>query len=763
MINKHIPGFPRIGVRRELKKALDAYWRGSSTRDALEATGRMLKLRHWSIQESAGMTFVATGDFSFYDHVLDVSAMLGALPERFGEATGGIGLDTYFRMARGDASLNIPAMEMTKWFDTNYHYIVPEITSSFKPSLSTLKIIEDTREALKAGYHPKPVLVGPVTWLSLAKAPDGYNRWEKLDGVIDVYCEVLSRLDGLCNWIQVDEPVLNTDMFPEAKEVFIDVYRRLNRASGDAGLLLATYFEALDENLDLALASGCRGLHADFVRGPHILDRILDQIPETMTLSAGIVDGRNIWRTDFRQALDVLAKIGKKLGKERFMIAANCSLMHVPVDLECEKSLDPELKSWMAFAVQKCEEVDVLAEILEGWDCCEAMDENREAMHSRRSSTRVTNPEVIERCALVTEKMKRRHAGYAERKKAQQWLGLPLFPTTTIGSFPQTPDIRRKRRQFLDGELSVKEYEVFLKDVIREVIEKQERLGLDVLVHGEPERNDMVEYFGQQMDGFCFTSNGWVQSYGSRCVKPPVIFGDVSRRKPMTVEWIEFAQSLTRKPVKGMLTGPVTMLCWSFVRDDIARPEVARQIALAVGDEVRDLEAAGIGIIQIDEAALSEGMPLKKKDRAIYLDWAVDAFRLASSGVSNATQIHTHMCYSEFNEIMDAIASMDADVISIEASRSRMELLEVFRDFSYPNEIGPGIYDIHSPRVPPKVEIEALLEKALCFISKERLWVNPDCGLKTRGWSETMASLENMVAAAIALRRSHSVAGAGDA
>ena len=756
MIKKHISGFPRIGVGRELKKALEAYWKGVSSKGALEATCRMLKLRHWSIQENAGLSYVSTGDFSLYDHVLDITAMVGAVPERFRKISAEHGIDSYFTMARGDAAANIPPMEMTKWFNTNYHYIVPEIFPSFTPSLCSRKVVEDTREAIKAGYHPKPVLVGPVTWLSLAKTTEGYDRWEKLEEVVTVYCSILSELGELCKWIQLDEPVLCTDMAPQACEAFIPVYKRLNSAAGKASLLLATYFDTLDDNLDLALSSGCGGLHVDLVRGRGCLEQVLANFPSTMVFSAGIVDGRNIWKTDFEKALEVLVRVRQAAGEDRLMIASSCSLLHSPVDLEDETALDPELKNWMAFAVQKCEEVSLLGDILDCWDCSEALNENTEAMQARRNSSKVVNEDVRKRSALVDDHILHRGSAYPERSKAQSWLNLPLFPTTTIGSFPQTAEIRRQRRLFRKGETGIDDYELFLKEEIRRVIREQEGLELDVLVHGEVERNDMVEYFGQQMGGFCFTENGWVQSYGSRCVKPPIIYGDVTRSGSMTVQWITFAQSLTMKPVKGMLTGPVTILSWSFVRDDLDRSEVCRQIALALRDEVQDLEEAGVKIIQIDEAALSEGLPLKKKDRDAYLRWAVDAFRLTSSGVSDSTQIHTHMCYSKFNDIIGAIAAMDADVISIESSRSKMELLDAFRDFRYPNEIGPGVYDIHSPRVPSKEEMIELLKKALAYIPKNRLWVNPDCGLKTRGWPETTESLGNMVAAAKALREMHS-------
>jgi 5-methyltetrahydropteroyltriglutamate--homocysteine methyltransferase len=751
-MKKHILGFPRIGAGRELKDALEAYWKGSSSQKDLQTVCRSLRERHWAIQKKTGLSFVATGDFSLYDHVLDITTMIGAVPERFRKIQGPVDADTYFMMARGDSSRNIPAMEMTKWFNTNYHYIVPEISKSLTPRLAGLKVLEETDEAIRSGYTPKPVLLGPITYLSLSKGVEGFDCWEKCEEIVSVYAEVISELGAMCEWIQVDEPILCADLCQQARNYFLPAYQRLNHAAGKAKLLLATYFDDIDENLDIAVASGCAGLHIDLVHGRRQLDRILDRLPGDVVLSAGMVNGRNIWKTDFAGALKVLRKIRDRIGDERLMIGSSCSLLHAPMDLNDEHLLDAELKNWMAFAVQKCEEITVLGEVLDGKDCSAVIRSNAESVHSRKTSTRVINERVRERCGKVGADLLRRTSSYPERKNAQFWLDLPLFPTTTIGSFPQTAQIRAQRKRFKDHEISEDQYRTFLKETIRTTVGKQEELGLDVLVHGEPERNDMVEYFGQQLAGFCFTENGWVQSYGSRCVKPPIIYGDVSRPKPMTVEWISYAQSLTDKPVKGMLTGPVTILCWSFVRDDLERSEVCKQIALAIRDEVADLQAAGIRIIQIDEAAFSEGMPIKQRDREAYLRWAVDAFRLATSVVDNATQIHSHMCYSEFNDIIHSIAEMDADVISIESSRSRMELLEAFGDFEYPNEIGPGVYDIHSPRVPSAEEIRGLLEKALRFVPEDRLWVNPDCGLKTRDWPEVVDSLRNMVAAARSLR-----------
>jgi len=751
-MKNHVLGYPRIGAQRELKTALESFWKGSTSEAQLLDCCKSIRLERWKNQQDAGLSTVAVGDFSMYDHVLDTSIMLGALPKRFRHLPSEA-VETCFKMARGDEDAKIPAMEMTKWFNTNYHYIVPEIDGTFKPKLSNRKIIEETQEAVIAGFLPKPVLVGPITYLALSKGVDGYNCWRKLDAVVDVYAEVISQLSRLCTWIQIDEPILCSDLPQDARNKFAAVYEELNLAAGQSNLLLATYFDVLDDNLDLALNSGCAGLHLDLVHGGNNLDEILKTFPADMILSAGIVDGRNIWKNDFAASVNTLEKIRSKIGN-RTMVASSCSLLHVPVDLSHESKLDTELKSWMAFAVQKCAEINILSDIITGKAHNAEQEENQAAICSRHNSSKVHNPGVTERMLAVTESMYCRSGDYKVRKNAQNWLDLPLFPTTTIGSFPQTGEIRKMRRAFKKNEVSEEQYTEFLKQEIAEVVKKQEEIGLDVLVHGEAERNDMVEYFGQQMDGFCFTENGWVQSYGSRCVKPPVIFGDVSRPASMTVKWIEYAQSLTEKPMKGMLTGPVTILCWSFVRDDISRPEVCKQLALAILDEVKDLEQAGIRIIQIDEAALSEGMPLKERNRAYYLKWAVDSFRLATSGVKNSTQVHTHMCYSEFNKIIQPIAEMDADVISIESSRSKMELLEAFRTFEYPNEIGPGVYDIHSPRVPDKKEIVDLLGKACKYISSERLWINPDCGLKTRSWKEVIPSLRNMVAAAVELRHS---------
>lgn len=753
MTTSHILGFPRMGVHRELKHALEAYWKGTADELALRRAADELKERHWAIQRDAGLSTVATGDFSFYDHVLDTIAVSGAMPARFGQDEGPVPLETYFRMARGDTSRNIPAMEMTKWFDTNYHYIVPEFSAETRFRYLGSPVVADTIRARSLGHAPRPVLLGPITFLSLGKVTDNSDRWTHLDDLLAVYAALIAELQPHCEWIQIDEPILCTDLPDGAAAHVARAYAAIRAAATNCKLLLATYFENLNENQEIALSTGCDALHVDLKRGRDQLEGLLHALPESMKLSAGVIDGRNIWKADLEAAFALLKYIENRIGSDRLMVASSCSLLHTPVDLAEEKKLDPELRDWLAFATQKCVEVATLASVLNRDDKGTALAENAASLARRRASARTTNPAVRERAAVATTTMYERSKPYEARRPAQaERLGLPELPTTTIGSFPQTAEIRRVRRAFKSGTLDLVSYTEAMRAEIRDVVARQEALGLDVLVHGEPERNDMVEYFGEQLEGFCFTENGWVQSYGSRCVKPPVIFGDVSRPRPMTVPWTTFAQSCTQKPMKGMLTGPVTILCWSFVRDDAPRAEVCKQIALAIRDEVADLEAAGTAIIQIDEAALREGMPLRAKDHEDYLRWAVDCFRLASACVRDDTQIHTHMCYSEFNAIVRWIAAMDADVISVESSRSGMELLDAFKAFDYPNEIGPGVYDIHSPRVPSKEEMLALLRRALEVIPEERLWVNPDCGLKTRAWPETEAALRNMVDAAKELR-----------
>ncbi|MFW5803169.1 MAG: 5-methyltetrahydropteroyltriglutamate--homocysteine S-methyltransferase [Verrucomicrobiota bacterium] len=744
----HSLGFPRIGSHRELKKAQEGYWKGETSRDKLLETACELRKRHWTLQAEAGIDLVPAGDFSLYDHMLDVVAMVGAVPRRFGWNGEEVDVDTYFRMARGDGNTN--AMEMTKWFDTNYHYIVPEFHRDQTYKLSSVRLLDDVREARAEGHNVKAVLPGPMTFLHLGKETEtNFDRWEHLDAVVSVYEEMLAKLAKLTSQIQIDEPILALDLPENVRANFPSVYRRLRSAARGAKLMLATYFDSLvGENALLAANLPVDVLHIDAVRGADRVGAVADLLPADAALSLGVVNGRNVWRVDADATLERIAPIVERLGEERVLLGTSCSLLHCPIDLDLETDLDDEIRLWMAFSKQKCRELRMLADAATGKDVSAALEENRRAWQSRRSSYRVSDPDVQSRLGAVDADMLKRESPYEVRKKIQrETLNLPKLPTTTIGSFPQTADIRRTRRLLKKGEIDESEYRTAMRGFIRESVERQTELELDVLVHGEPERNDMVEHFGEQMDGFCFTRNGWVQSYGSRCVKPPVIFGDVSRAYPMTVDWMRYAQSLTDKPMKGMLTGPITILCWSFVRDDQPRSETCRQIALAVRDEVLDLEKAGIRIIQIDEAALREGLPLRRADWDSYLRWAVDAFRLASSGVKDETQIHTHMCYSEFNEIIEWIAEMDADVISIEASRSNMELLHAFHKFEYPNDIGPGVYDIHSPRVPSLEEIADLLRMAIQVVPSDRLWVNPDCGLKTRDWAESLASLKNMVQA----------------
>ncbi|PAU75144.1 5-methyltetrahydropteroyltriglutamate--homocysteine S-methyltransferase [Halomonas salipaludis] len=761
----HILGYPRIGANRELKRATEAYWKGELDRDGLESAGRELRARHWHEQRAAGLDMVTVGDFAFYDQVLDVSLLLGAVPPRFGAepdvAAGDIDLDTAFRMARGRAPSGAPAAacEMTKYFDTNYHYLVPELHAGQTFRLASQRLFGEVDEAVAAGHPVKVSLLGPLTWLWLGKAKgdDGLDRLSLLDGVLAVYAEVLARLaEQGVEWVQLDEPALVQDLPRDWQQAFESAYSRLSRAP--LKVLLATYFGGLGDNLKLATGLAVDGLHIDAVRAPEQLTAVIDNLPGYKVLSLGAIDGRNIWRADLAVLRERLADARMRLG-ERLWIAPSCSLLHVPVDLEAETELDTELKSWLAFARQKLDETVTLARLLDNRatpDDRACLESATAALDARRASARIHRPAVAERLAAVAAADTERASPYPERARAQRRaFELPLFPTTTIGSFPQTAEIRAARRAFKAGELSQADYTAQMQQEIAHAVARQDALGIDVPVHGEPERNDMVEYFGEQLDGFAFTRFGWVQSYGSRCVKPPVIYGDVARPQPMTVAWSEYAQSLTDKPMKGMLTGPVTILQWSFVRDDQPRETTCRQIALALRDEVADLEAAGIRIIQIDEPALREGLPLRQAEWQGYLDWAVACFKLSAAVAEDATQIHTHMCYSEFNDIIASIAALDADVITIETSRSDMELLDAFQDFAYPNEIGPGVYDIHSPNIPEVAWMVQLMDKALDKIPAERLWVNPDCGLKTRGWAEVEPALANMVEAARELRRKH--------
>ena len=754
----HSLGFPRVGADRELKKALEAYWKGDLSEAELRQVGRELRAAHWQLQANAGIELLPAGDFAWYDQVLTHSLMFGVVPERFRPADGQPTLDTLFAMARGVTHACCgggQAQEMTKWFDTNYHYLVPEFSVDQTFQLSWEQLFEEVEEAKALGHAVKPVLIGPLTYLWLGKAKgEAFDKLELLDRLLPVYGEVLERLAALgVEWVQIDEPILVLDLPQDWKSAFERAYNQLQRAP--LKKLVATYFGGLEDNLGLAAALPVDGLHIDLVRAPDQYPVILDRLPAYKILSLGLVNGRNVWRCDLNKALNVLRHAAERLG-ERLWVAPSCSLLHAPVDLAREDQLDAELKSWLAFAVQKCAEVAVLARAVNQPDDAlvqAELQQSREVQASRALSSRIHKPEVQARLAAIKPRHSQRQSGFESRiEKQRARLNLPAFPTTTIGSFPQTPAIRLARQAFKQGKLALTDYTEAMHAEIRHAVAVQEQLGLDVLVHGEAERNDMVEYFAEQLDGYAFTRFGWVQSYGSRCVKPAVIYGDLSRPTAMTVEWIRYAQQQTSKVMKGMLTGPVTMLMWSFTREDLTREQQARQLALAIRDEVCDLEAAGIKIVQIDEAAFREGLPLRRSQWGHYLDWAVDAFRLCASGVRDETQIHTHMCYSEFNDVIEAIAAMDADVITIETSRSQMELLEAFRAFDYPNDIGPGVYDIHSPRVPDTAEMVQLLQKASERIPAERLWVNPDCGLKTRGWAETEAALVNMVAAARQLR-----------
>lgn len=748
----HTLGFPRIGLRRELKKAQESYWAGTLSREALFEAGRELRARHWQQQSDAGINILPVGDFAWYDHVLGTSLLLGNVPARHQNADGSIDIDTLFRIGRGRAPTGEPAAaaEMTKWFNTNYHYMVPEFTLGQSFHLGWTQLLDEVDEALALNHKVKPVLLGPVTYLWLGKVKgEAFDRLSLLKDILPVYQQVLDELAkrGI-EWVQIDEPALVLELPKAWLEAFKPAYQAL---SGRVKLLLTTYFEGITPNLDTITALPVQGLHVDLVHGHDDVTELHRKLPSDWLLSAGVINGRNVWRADLTQKYQQLKGIA---GQRPLWVASSCSLLHSPIDLRVETRLDAEVKSWFAFAVQKCEELALLAHALNSGDTRNLVEWSA-PIQARSDSRRVHNQAVAERLATIGEQDSQRASAYAKRAQLQRaHFNLPAWPTTTIGSFPQTKEIRGLRLDFKQGRLDAGNYRTSIAEHIRQAVQEQERLGLDVLVHGEAERNDMVEYFGEHLDGFAFTQNGWVQSYGSRCVKPPVVTGDVSRPAPITVEWAKYAQSLTDKPMKGMLTGPVTILCWSFPREDVSRETIAKQIALALRDEVADLEAAGIGIIQIDEPALREGLPLRQSDWQDYLAWAVEAFRLNAAVAKDETQIHTHMCYCEFNDIMDSIAALDADVITIETSRSDMELLESFEEFEYPNEIGPGVYDIHSPNVPDVAWIENLLKKAARYIPAERLWVNPDCGLKTRGWQETRAALANMVEAARNLRQS---------
>ncbi|NGM74358.1 5-methyltetrahydropteroyltriglutamate--homocysteine S-methyltransferase [Sphingobacterium sp. SGL-16] len=761
-------GYPRVGPFRELKKANEAYWAKKISAEELLKAAKEIRENNWKTQKEAGIDLIPSNDFSFYDQVLDLSLTVGGIPARYNSLLSKVdnnySLDLYFAMARGfqEDGIDVTASEMTKWFDTNYHYMVPEFTKDQTFKLTSEKFLNEYNEAKAAGIETKPVVIGPITYLLIGKEKEaGFDRIDLIDRLLPVYEEIISKLaDAGAQYIQIDEPYLALDIDAKVKELYTKVFEKLNAAAKGAKLIATTYFEALKDNEDLAVSLPVHALHLDLVRGENQLDTVLAKVPASLTLSLGVVEGRNIWKNDYEKSLAKIQQAVAALDKDRVWVGTSSSLLHVPYDLDSEKkeeTLPAEVKNWLAFAKQKLAEVKDLAVLADGEvdaATAERFEANKAAAESRRTSPLIHKPEVKTRVSNITDEDAKRTSPFEVRKVAQQAkFNLPAFPTTTIGSFPQTKDVRKWRADLKKGVITQEEYDKAIAEETESVIRLQENLDIDVLVHGEFERNDMVEYFGEQLAGYAFTQYGWVQSYGSRCVKPPVIYGDVYRPADMTVRWSSYAQSLTDRPVKGMLTGPVTILQWSFVRNDQPRETTTYQIALAILDEVQALEKAGIKIIQIDEPAIREGLPLRQADQQKYLDWAVRAFRVSSSNVEDDTQIHTHMCYSEFNNVIKDIAAMDADVITIETSRSQMKLLNAFAgEFKYPNDIGPGVYDIHSPRVPSKEEMIDLLHKAKDVVPASQLWVNPDCGLKTRAWPETKAALEAMVEAAKVLR-----------
>ncbi|MCS0324811.1 5-methyltetrahydropteroyltriglutamate--homocysteine S-methyltransferase [Vibrio diabolicus] len=751
----HVLGYPRIGEKRELKFAQEKYWRGEIDQAELKKVGADLRAKNWQTQTDAGLSFTIAGDFAWYDHVLTTTLLLGHVPKR--HADGFPDLDTLFKVGRGQSQagcgcVGVAASDMTKWFNTNYHYIVPEFSKDDTFEVSWPQLFEEVNEATQAGHKVKPVLLGPVSYLYLGKeVEEGFDRLTLLPRLLTAYQAILAKLASQgVEWVQIDEPILSLELESQWADAFKLAYQVIR---SDVKVLLTTYFDSISDTLDKIVKLPVDGLHIDLSAAPQQLDDVVAKLPEGWVLSAGVVNGRNVWRSDLSAQLERLQPVKEKLG-DNLWVASSCSLLHSPVDLELETELSEEVKSWFAFAKQKVTEVALLGRALDGdQDAILACDTYSQPIKARKTATHVNKPQVQARLNSITASLAERSAPYAERAAHQsEVLGLPLLPTTTIGSFPQTGEIRVQRSAYRTGQLSESDYIQALKGHIADAVKRQEALDLDVLVHGEAERNDMVEYFAENLAGFQTTKFGWVQSYGSRCVKPAIVVADIEREKPITVEWSTYAQSLTSKQMKGMLTGPVTILCWTFPREDITRQEIAQQLALALRDEVSDLQDAGINIIQIDEPAIREGLPLKKRDHKAYLEWAVDAFKISAAGAKPETQIHTHMCYSEFNEIIDSVAALDADVITIETSRSNMELLKAFEEFNYPNEIGPGVYDIHSPNIPTEEWIEGLIKKAAEKIPVQRLWVNPDCGLKTRNWAETEAALANLVSAAKKLR-----------
>ena len=743
-------GYPRIGPKRELKKALEQFWKGEIQEQDLHTVAKNLRKQNWQTQKSAGVDLISSNDFSFYDQVLDAICLLGAVPKRYKWDGQEVNLTTYFAMARGSQTtdLDVPALEMTKWFDTNYHYLVPELSAEQTFKLSSNKPFEEYEEAKQAGFDTKPIILGPLTFLLLAKGIDGFNTINLLDKILPIYKQIVEKFSQLgAEWIQIDEPILVKDLDSNVVSKIKDTLNQIKGAAGNCKILLATYFEDLNEDVkNQVFESNVDVVHLDLVRGSKNKEYVKNS---NKKLSLGLVDGRNVWKTNLQEKINFI----KDNISNDVIIASSCPLLHSPYDLELEQKVPVEIKRWLSFAKQKLLELNVIKGFINEGSHQEALDNNAADIHDRETSKLIHDNAVKDRIKTINKSITERKSSYVDRAKIQKNIfSLPKYPTTTIGSFPQTTDVRQARAKFKRGELDETSYEKFLEEKTIDTIRKQESIGIDVIVHGEFERNDMVEYFGEQLKGFTFTSSGFVQSYGSRCVKPPIIFGNVSRPKPMTVRWSKFAQEQTKQIVKGMLTGPITILQWSFVRDDQPRKFTAQEIGFAIRDEVEDLEKNGIRMIQIDEPALREGLPLKKKDWKDYLSWSVDCFKISAAVVKDETQIHTHMCYAEFEDIIDSIAALDADVISIETSRSRMELLTTFEKFKYPNEVGPGVYDIHSPRVPSQDEMKILIEKASKLIDPSRIWVNPDCGLKTRGWPETIDALTKMVNAAKELR-----------
>ncbi|KAK5954589.1 methionine-synthesizing 5- methyltetrahydropteroyltriglutamate--homocysteine methyltransferase [Knufia fluminis] len=761
MVQSSILGFPRMGANRELKKATEAYWADKLSQEDLLKEGKRLRAEHWKIQKDAGIDIIPSNDFAYYDHVLDHIQLFGVIPERYNK-NNLAPIDQYFAMGRGlqkpDQGIDVPALEMVKWFDSNYHYVKPTLQDNqvFKLSESPKPVVE-FKEAKEAGITTRPVLLGPVSFLALGKADRGQSidPITALDKLLPLYEDLLKQLKAAgAEHVQIDEPILVFDLEEKVKDAFKPAYEKIG-ALGDAApkITLATYFGDIVHNKDvLKNLQGLHAIHVDLVRNPEQLEEVIGALGPQQTLSAGVVDGRNIWKVNMQKAIEAVETAVQKLGKDRVIVATSSSLLHTPHSLDAEKKLDAEVIDWFSFAVQKVSEVAIIAKAVNEGPAAvrEQLDANAKSQKARAESKRTNVAEVKDRQQKVTEQMHNRKDPFPTRIAEQEKrLNLPKFPTTTIGSFPQTKEIRIQRNKFVKGEITAEEYEKFIEKEIQDVIKIQEELDLDVFVHGEPERNDMVQYFGERLDGYAFTQNGWVQSYGSRCVRPPIVVGDISRPAPMTVKESKYAASISKRPMKGMLTGPITCLRWSFPRNDVHQSIQAQQLALALRDEVVDLEKAGVYVIQVDEPALREGLPLRAgKERTDYLKWAVDSFRLATAGVENGTQIHSHFCYSEFQDFFYAIAALDADVLSIENSKSDAKLLKVFVDEAYPRHIGPGVYDIHSPRVPSEQEIKDRIAEMLQYLKPEQLWIDPDCGLKTRGWKETKAALTNMVNAA---------------